>query len=122
MKRIWDLVNNIFLINIFIGQFFDDLCNQNDNITKKRLMDILDEFGLEINYNQFFSPLAKKNDQIFFEDFCCLFKANEENQEIFRKTFGQDLFKPLDNDVRGDNEEKKVNPNYPFPIKIVKKH
>lgn len=84
-------------------------------------MDILDEFGLEINYNQFFSPLAKKNDQIFFEDFCCLFKANEENQEIFRKTFGQELFKPLDNDVRGDIEEKK-NPNYPFPIKIVKKH
>ena len=71
-------------------------------------MDILENFGVSINYDQFFSPIGKK-DSLEFEDFCCLFKSNED-KELFKQTFS--------NGFKKDEDNKDVS--YAFPIYTTK--
>ena len=89
-------------------KMFDLLCGGNETIRKKSLMDILENFGVSINYDQFFSPIGKK-DSLEFEDFCCLFKSNED-KELFKQTFS--------NGFKKDEDNKDVS--YAFPIYTTK--
>ena len=89
-------------------KMFDLLCGGNETIRKKSLMDILEHFGVSINYDQFFSPIGKK-DSLEFEDFCCLFKSNED-KELFKQTFS--------NGFKKDEDNKDVS--YAFPIYTTK--
>ena len=89
-------------------KMFDLLCGGNETIRKKSLMDILENFGVSINYDQFFSPIGKK-DSLEFEDFCCLFKSNED-KELFKQTFS--------NGFKKDEDNKDIS--YAFPIYTTK--
>ena len=89
-------------------KMFDLLCGGNETIRKKSLMEILENFGVTINYDQFFSPIGKK-DSLEFEDFCCLFKSNDD-KELFKQTFS--------NGFKKDDEKKDVS--YAFPIYTAK--
>ena len=89
-------------------KMFDLLCGGNETIRKKSLMDILENFGVSINYDQFFSPIGKK-DSLEFEDFCCLFKSNED-KELCKQTFS--------NGFKKDEDNKDVS--YAFPIYTTK--
>lgn len=89
-------------------KMFDLLCGGNETIRKKSLMEILENFGISINYDQFFSPIGKK-DSLEFEDFCCLFKSNED-KELFMQTFSNGFKKDEDN----------KNASYAFPIYTAK--
>ena len=89
-------------------KMFDLLCGGNETIRKKSLMEILENFGITINYDQFFSPIGKK-DSLEFEDFCCLFKSNED-KELFKQTFSNGFKKDKDNN----------NASYAFPIYTAK--
>ena len=89
-------------------KMFDLLCGGNETIRKKSLMDILENFGVTINYDQFFSPIGKK-DSLEFEDFCCLFKSNED-KDLFKQTFSNGFKK----------EEDNKNVSYAFPIYTAK--
>ena len=89
-------------------KMFDLLCGGNETIRKKSLMDILENFGVSINYDQFFSPIGKK-DSLEFEVFCCFFKSNED-KELFKQTFS--------NGFKKDEDNKDVS--YAFPIYTTK--
>ena len=89
-------------------KMFDLLCGGNETIRKKSLMDILENFGVTINYEQFFSPIGKK-DSLEFEDFCCLFKSNED-KDLFKQTFSNGFKK----------EENNKDVSYAFPIYTAK--
>lgn len=66
----------------------------------------------------------RKTENVEFDDFCCLFKANPEGEDIFRKTFGKDIMKPIpaEDNKEGEQPAPVRNPNYPFPIIIVQKN
>lgn len=71
-------------------------------------MEILNTFAIPIESESFFAYVEKK-EELSFEDFCRLFKPNEQ-KEVFKKTFasGFDLHE------KGLKED-----NYAFPIRTM---
>lgn len=94
--------------DIEFRKLFDLLAQGNETIRKKNLIEIFDSFGININFDQFFSAVAKK-DSLEFDDFCCLFKSNAE-KELFTRSFANGFKK----------DENKKEFNYSFPIYTVK--
>ena len=62
------------------------LANGNTTLSKKNILDIIFQFELPIKSEDFFSPVAKK-DNLGFEDFCLLFKNSSKKDDIFLKSF-----------------------------------
>ena len=89
-------------------KLFDLLSMGNETIRKKSLIDILENFGININFDQFFSAVSKKT-ELEFEDFCCLFRSNPE-LDAFKKSFTSGFKK----------DEDKNAFNYSFPIYTAK--
>lgn len=67
-------------------------------------MNILNTFSIPINFDSFFAYVDKK-EELSFEDFCRLFKPDEQ-RELFKKTYASGF------DSRGFKENE-----YAFPIK-----
>lgn len=82
----------------------------------------MESFALDIDYQNFFSSVSgvDKKESFSFEDFCCLFKGSTQGREIFRETIGHAMTAFLVQNKEEGTEIK--NPDYPFPILIVKKN
>lgn len=70
----------------------------------------MDTFGVEVNYDSFFLPIGKKT-ELEFEDFCALFKS-QDNKDLLSKT--------LQGFSSSDDPSKKKD-SFIFPIQTNKK-
>jgi len=66
-------------INLILESLFHLLCEDKDTIPKSRLSNIITNFDLPINTDEFFSFLGKK-DELSFLDFCCLIQSDKKNE------------------------------------------
>jgi hypothetical protein len=104
MKRIqkWVIYHNI-------GELYNIL-SINDELSKNRLIQIINEFDLPIDIGEFFAPLGK-SDIINFPDFCMLFRSKTYENNIFYKTFSSSF-----------NNSRMINKtNNLFPITVIPK-
>ena len=60
-------------------------------IYKKKIVEVIKEFELPISIDEFFQPIGKK-EEIYFQDFCYLFKSTSESGEIFMQTFASSFY------------------------------
>jgi hypothetical protein len=65
---------------------FNSLSPDECYVYRKKLIEIIKEFELPIAIEDFFKPIGKK-DEINFNDFCALFRANPSTNDIFFQTF-----------------------------------
>jgi hypothetical protein len=69
---------------------FNILCFGDIVIYRKKISEIIENFELPLSLDEFFLPIGKK-EEINFNDFCYLFKANKE-ANLFLKTFAQSFY------------------------------
>ena len=94
---------------------FENLAGpEQDYVYKKKLSDIINIYGLNIDLNEFFSPV-KGQEEINFNEFCSLFKYNPgiENQAL--RTF-YSMFKGMDEEEKKEERELR---SIKFPINYV---
>ena len=86
---------------------------EGDYVYKRKLTDIINMFGLPINLNNFFQPVAGQ-EELNFNEFCCLFRA-ENVDENLRKTF----ITFIDKSSKEPEEKEDIKAIYKanFPIK-----
>ena len=86
---------------------------EGDYVYKRKLTDIINMFGLPINLNNFFQPVAGQ-EELNFNEFCCLFRA-ENVDENLRKTF----VTFIDKSSKEPEEKEDIKAIYKanFPIK-----
>jgi hypothetical protein len=60
-------------------------------IYKKKIIEVIKEFELPISIDEFFAPIGKK-EEIYFSDFCYLFKATSESGDILMQTFASSFY------------------------------
>jgi len=75
-----------------IKYLFELLSLGESSIYKKKIVEVIKDFELPINIDEFFAPIGKK-EEIFFEDFCYLFKSTGESGEILMNTFASSFYK-----------------------------
>ncbi len=74
-----------------IRQLFELLSLGETLIYRKKIVEVIKEFELPISIDDFFQPIGKK-EEIYFQDFCYLFKATSESSEIFMQTFASSFY------------------------------
>ena len=57
-----------------------------DELTKTRLIKIINEFELPIDIQEFFGPIGNQ-ERIRFPDFCTLFKSKSNDNNMYYLTF-----------------------------------
>ena len=70
---------------------FDLLSLGEPIISKRKITDIIRDFDLPINPDDFFHPIGKK-DEINFTDFCYLFKSSSDQGEVFLQSFASSFY------------------------------
>ncbi len=91
---------------------FNLLTNEEATLNKKKLIEIIREFDLPVDFEEFFSPIRSK-EEIAFTDFCSLFKSKSGDNDIFFKTFASSFY-----NLRSTEYE---NNNKVFPIEVQRK-
>ena len=106
-------------------KLFEDLCGKNESLNQKFLVEQFEKYGIEIDTNEFFR-LVKGKDPLYFEDFCLLFKSKEQ-QDMFKRTFGNGFFNPNDPNapklkptgIDEDEDELTIYGNFPIKPSAV---
>jgi hypothetical protein len=65
---------------------FNLLSNEEPILKKSRLAEIIEEFELPFEIEEFFIPIGRKEDLAFI-DFCSLFKSTNPKNDMFFRTF-----------------------------------
>ncbi len=81
-----------------------------DEISRNKLIRIIQDFELPFDVAEFFSPIGNK-DLLDFTDFCKLFKSNSFENNMFYKTFASSF-----QTIPGNKETKNL-----FPITVLPK-
>jgi hypothetical protein len=80
MKKIQNLVNYFNIVQLF------NILAVDGEISRNKLIRIIQDFELPFDVAEFFSPIGNK-DLLDFTDFCKLFKSNSYENNMFYKTF-----------------------------------
>jgi len=83
-------------------------------VYRKKIIEIIKEFELPIIIDEFFKPIGTR-DEISFNDFCALFRANStQTNDIFFQSFASSFYNS--NVCVVPPEEAKT-----FPIQVIPK-
>ena len=94
---------------------FENLAGpEQDYVYKKKLSDIINIYGLNIDLNEFFSPV-KGQEEINFNEFCSLFKTNAALDNQALQNF-YSMFKGMDEEEKQEEMELR---SIKFPINYV---
>jgi hypothetical protein len=91
---------------------YNILSNNEQILMKSRIINIIKEFELPIDCNEFLAPLAKK-EEITFSEFCSLFRSRTPDNTMFFQTFTSSF-----NIVKKISTDEQANL---FPVNVIPK-